>query len=248
MDLGIPKMPNDSLRLPHFLPDGDHLLFLSFPLSGASKIEVVSIATKRHEELLDSDSGAWYTPSGHLVFVKAGSLFASRFDAAALRVLGKPALIATGVQMDSARKTASFAASSSGLLVYSPGGDASLKQLQWLNVDGVTTQQIGTPAPYYYYLSLSPDTKQAAVLHANYEVTVMDLVTGKDKPLLSNEVTAGAPQFAWSGDGHALAYTKPGPQGEWGVYLRPTNGTADSRLIYTCQAHLCFILSWSSDR
>ena len=248
VDLGIQKMPTDSLRLPHFLPDGDHLLFLRFPLSGASKIEMLSVATKQREELLDSDSGAWYTPSGHLVFVKAGSLFASRFDVAALRLLGKPALITTGVQMDSARKTAAFSASGSGLLVYSPGGDASLKQLQWLDADGVTTQKIGAPGPYYYYLGLSPDSKQAATLHSNYEVTVVDLATGKDKPFLSNEITAGAAQFAWSGDGHALAYTKPGPQGEWGVYFRPTNGTAESRLIYTCQAQLCFVLSWSSDR
>jgi serine/threonine protein kinase len=246
-DLGIARRPDDSLRLPHFLPDGDHLLFLRFAISWASKIEVLSLGTKQREELFESDSGAWYTPSGHLVFVKAGSLFANRFDLGSLRLSGQPALITTGVQMDSARKTAAFAASSSGLLVYSPGGDASLKQLQWLSADGATTQQIGTPAPYYYFMTLSQDSKQAAILRANYDVTVVDLITGKDKAVLSNEVGAGSPLFAWSGDGRTLAYTKQGSQGEWGVYLRSISGTADSRLVYTCRAQICYVLSWSND-
>jgi serine/threonine-protein kinase len=121
-DIGIPKAAKDSLRVPRFLPDGDHVLFLRFPVVGPSHIEVLSLASKQSSVLLQADAAAQYSTTGHQLFVRGSNLFA-HFDPGQLRLSSQPAIIAAGVQVDPARRTAAFSVSNSGLLVYAPGSD-----------------------------------------------------------------------------------------------------------------------------
>ena len=245
-DLAIPKAATDSLRVPRFLPDGDHLLFLRFPVTGPSHVEVLSLASKRTTVLLQADAAAEYSATGQLLFVRGANLFAQDFDAAQLRLSGQPTVIATGVQVDPARRTAAFSVSSSGLLVYAPGSEVPLKQLQWIDSTGKPAGNIGQAAGYYSETELSPDDKLAVVLGQNYEVNLVDLATGAHRPfsLASSPLEA---DVKWSPDGKWLADTAEGPDKRRGIHIIATDGTTQSRFVYTCQGDPCAPTSWSHE-
>ncbi len=245
-DLAIPMTANDSLRVPRFLPDGDHVLFLRFPVSGASHVEVVSLASKRSAVLMQADSAAQYSTTGQLLFARGANLVAQEFDPAQLRLSGQPMVIASGVQVDPARRTATFSISNSGLLVYGPGGAVPLKQLQWIDSSGKPTGNIGQPAGYYYEAELSPDDKLAVVLGQSYEVNLVDLATGALRPFSLARSPLEA-DVRWSPDGKWLANTAELPDGRRGIHIIAADGTTQSRFVYTCQGDPCAPTSWSDE-
>jgi Tol biopolymer transport system component len=71
-------------RHPFFLPDGEHFLFCDL-----ARIYVTSVAGGQPRLLLEAASRAEYA-SGHLLYVKDGSLMAQRFDPAAQQLTGNP--------------------------------------------------------------------------------------------------------------------------------------------------------------
>jgi eukaryotic-like serine/threonine-protein kinase len=244
-DLAIPMAANDSLRVPRFLPDGDHVLFLRFPMKGPSHIEVLSLTSKRSSVLLQADAAAQYSTTGQLLLVRGSNLFAQDFDPGQLRLSGQPAVI-TGVQVDPARRTAAFSVSNSGLLVYAPGGDVPLKQLQWIDSSGKAAGNIGPPAGYYYEAELSPNDKLAVALGQNYELTIIDLATGTRKPF-SLASTPLESDVVWSPDGKWLAYTAELSDKRLGIHIIATDGRTQSKLVYTCPTDPCAPSSWSRD-
>jgi serine/threonine protein kinase len=244
-DLAITLRTNDSLRIPRFLPDGDHLLFLRFPLNGQSHIEVLSLASRNSVELLQADSAAQYS-TGQLLFVRGNNLFAQDFDSGRMRLTGQPAVIAAGVQVDPARRTAEFSVSNAGMLVYAPGGDVPLKQLQWIDSSGKVAGTIGEPAGYYYEMELSPDGKLAVALSQSYQLSIVDLASGGEKPF-SLATTALDSNVVWSPDGKWLAYTARISDKGAGIHLIATDGRTQSKLVYTCHSDPCLATSWSRD-
>jgi Tol biopolymer transport system component len=66
---------------PQFLPDGRHFLYY---VRGGPEARGVYVGhlekTLDARRLLDSDGGAVYAPSGHLLFVRQETLFAQKFD------------------------------------------------------------------------------------------------------------------------------------------------------------------------
>jgi hypothetical protein len=245
-DLAIPKAAKDSLRVPRFLPDGDHVLFLRFPIAGLSHIEVLSLGSKQSSVLLQADAAAQYSTTGQLLFVRGSNLFAQDFDPGQLRLSRQPAIIAAGVQVDPARRTAAFSISNSGLLVYAPGADMPLKQLQWIDSSGKTAANVGQPAGYYYETELSPNDKLAVALGQNYELTIVDLATGTRKPF-SLPRTPLETHVVWSPEGKWLAYTSELSEKSLGIDIIATDGRTQSRLVHTCHADPCVPASWSGD-
>lgn len=245
-DLAIPMAAKDSLRVPRFLPDGDHVLFLRFPVAGPSHIEVLSLTAKQSNPLLQADAAAQYSTTGQLLFVRGSNLFAQDFDPGQLRLASQPTMIAAGVQVDPARRTAAFSISNSGLLVYAPGADVPLKQLQWIDSSGKTAGNVGQPAGYYYETELSPNDKLAVTLGQNYELTIVDLATGTRKPF-SLARTPLEEQVVWSPEGKWLAYTAELSEKSLGIDIIATDGRTQSRLLYACHADPCVPTSWSGD-
>ena len=63
-----------------------------------------------------------YLPSGHLVYIHNGTLFAAPFDLARLEVIGQPVPALEGVITGPTNGGAQFAVSDTGTLVYLSGG------------------------------------------------------------------------------------------------------------------------------
>lgn len=143
-------------------------------------------------------------------------------------------------------RTAAFSVSNSGLLVYAPGGDVPLKQLQWIDSSGKAAGNIGPPAGYYYEAELSPNDKLAVALGQNYELTIIDSATGTRKPF-SLASTPLESDIVWSPDGKWLAYTAELSDKRLGIHIIATDGRTQSKRVYTCSTDPCAPSSWSRD-
>ena len=68
-----------SHRFPQALPSGRHFLFYVLGSADARGVYVGAIDGSESRRVLDADTAAVYVPSGYLLFVRQGTLFAQRF-------------------------------------------------------------------------------------------------------------------------------------------------------------------------
>lgn len=88
--------------------------------------------------LLNADAGAVYTSSGHLLFVRQGTLFAQNFDPVRLALTGNPYPVAEQVQ--------ALSASAAGPIVYRTGSAAGgQRQFIWFDRSGKELGKVGDP-------------------------------------------------------------------------------------------------------
>src|SRR5262249_6720306 len=98
-------------------------------------IVLADLRSHRTTVLVRSGFGARYVPDGHLVFARAGELFAVKFDATRGTVSGDPIRVASGISMESAFGMLQ-ASPASGVLAYVPGDDISRGKMAWANRRG----------------------------------------------------------------------------------------------------------------
>ena len=90
-----------------------------------AQIGVQSLDTGQRSILVRGGSHAYYAPTGHLIYVRAGALMAAPFDLERLAVTGPTVPVLQGVQSDEGAGEAHFAFSQTGSLVYLPGRNTS---------------------------------------------------------------------------------------------------------------------------
>jgi eukaryotic-like serine/threonine-protein kinase len=85
---------------PQILPGGRAVLYTASANSPDSgQIEILRLDTGEQRSLLPGSAGR-VLPTGHLVFLRGGALWAVRFDVDQLAVVGTPALVAEGVRVE----------------------------------------------------------------------------------------------------------------------------------------------------
>lgn len=109
---------------------------------------------------LAADSQAVYA-SGHLLFVREGTLMAQPFDAKALTLGGAAFSVAEQVASDRNNGIAAFDASENGVLTYRTGASAGNMQLTWFDRTGKILGTIDQPGAYNS-VTLSPDGARVA--------------------------------------------------------------------------------------
>jgi serine/threonine-protein kinase len=113
-------------RWPQILPDGRTVIFTiqsrGRPFDDAT-IAAVPVAGGEPTTVVQGGSGAQFAESGHLIYARAGSLFAVAFDPAAVRPSGAAITVIDGARTNPLNGAAPFAVSSSGVFVYLPGED-----------------------------------------------------------------------------------------------------------------------------
>jgi serine/threonine-protein kinase len=106
-------------RWPQILPGGKAVLFTSSTTGGNyedADIAVYSIASGQRKSLQHGGFHARYLPSGHLVYLHAGTLFAVPFDLKRLEVTGQPVPVLEGVVTVPGNGGAQFSLSETGNL------------------------------------------------------------------------------------------------------------------------------------
>jgi Tol biopolymer transport system component len=153
-------------RWPHFLPDGNHFLYLAtnHSVPEANQKNGIYLATldgKENQFVMPSDSNA-IAASSYLLYLRDGSLMAQPFDSRAARLSGEPVAVATGVAYNRGTWRAAFDGVS-GTLVYQRGvSDAGGSTLEWFSSDGKRTGDMGPP-DRNFDLRISHDNRHVAV-------------------------------------------------------------------------------------
>jgi serine/threonine-protein kinase len=198
-------------RWPQILPGGKTVLFTantnSYSGFDDASIEVMSLGDRHKKTLMRGGTYGRYLPSGHLLYVNRGTLFAVPFDPGALEVRGAPTPVLNQVAYSSNNGDAEFEASQTGTLVYESGGPrGGSVTVQWLESDGKTRALLPKPSDYGRP-SLSPDGRRLAIEireGSNQDIWVYDL--GRDtmtRMTFDGKVNQGP---IWSPDGHYIVY------------------------------------------
>ena len=147
------------------LPGGRGVLFTAHTrVSGFNdaNLEVQPLPTGARKVVQRGASYGRYLPSGHLVYVRDGTLFAAPFDLDRLELTKSPVPVLEGVTTTT-YGAAQFAVSDNGTLVYLPGRDNSTDvPIEWLDRDGNATPLRAMPADWSN-LVFAPDGLRLAV-------------------------------------------------------------------------------------
>ena len=229
---------------PYGLPDGRHLLLtVSQDTVDQGEVALLSLETGEIRILIQNAYNARYVPTGHIVFMRSGSLWAVPFDVNQLRTTGPEVPVIDGVETHTNSGIAGYTVSDDGLLVYLPGneltgvmGGGQQLSLEWVDRKGKETRigdlQLSTSfaAP-----RLSPDGRQVAVGvggQSGPDIWTYDFErsTFSRRTFSSNAVYA-----IWTPDGKRLIY---GKVGEWGLYWTKADGSGqperliESKILY----------------
>ena len=174
----VTKLQSDagevSHRLPQVLPDGETVLFTvtnaGFPSWDDTLVVAQSLTTGTRKVLIEGAADARLVSTGHLVYLRKGTLMAVPFDLRRLEVSGPAVGVVSDVmqaaniqpvQIDTG--AGQFAVSNAGSLVYATGGVFSQDRwsLVWLDRAG-RPEALRVPPGAYQAPRLSPDGKRVA--------------------------------------------------------------------------------------
>ena len=136
---------------PEILPGTDNLLIVVRPGPGGGgdaregSIALFSTLSGELRTLVRDAFRPQYVPSGHIVFVRGGDLWAVPFDLEQLETVGPEVLVVNNVQAGAYEGGAAYTVSGDGVLIYVPGGEISsaltvLRELIWVDRQGTSSQ------------------------------------------------------------------------------------------------------------
>jgi WD40 repeat protein len=170
-----------------------------------SSVSVLDFATDSLRALVPSASGAWYAPTGHLLYTgRDGGLFAMAFDAKRLVTTSG----AVPVMSDVAPGT--FVLSTSGDALYSlDRGQLGGSELVWTDRAGRVTPFDSTWRAPFEYPALSPDGRTLAV-SVRGETT--DLWLRRPNGARQKVIAPGSANWrpSWTADGRDLYFSSAG--------------------------------------
>ena len=231
---------------PEFLPDGKHFLFIAYGEGPEDRVLKVGLLdSKKTWTLGPAGSRAEYA-SGHLLFVRQGTLMAQRLDLGSLKLGGDPFPIADGVEWTSIG-SARFSASDDGTLVYRSGGANASRRLVWVDRAGRRLDTVGEIGNYES-LALSPDGSQLAVklydpVRPMGDIWVWDLSRNLGSRFTFSMSEVDDP--VWSPDGTRLVYSVA-KAGANNLHIKPIGGSGADSALYVSNEQK-FANAWSPD-
>jgi serine/threonine protein kinase/Tol biopolymer transport system component len=195
-------------RWPTFLPNGQ-VLFSVTPLGlsvDGSRVAVLSLDTKAVRTVYERGNYPRYSPSGHLLVVRAGILLALRFDLDSLTVDGGPVAVIDNVAMSNTNGAAQFAVADTGTLVYQVGQRSVIDRLLVLaDRQGKTTPIL--PARPFANVRHAPDGRRIAltIQQSPQEMSIYDL-NRKTTTRFPGEAMRAYASTVWTPDGKRIIY------------------------------------------
>ncbi len=243
-------------QFPEFLPDGRHFLYSGGDKLGGRSIYYGSLdGTPPIRLLPDVIGNATYvqvggTPgqagavqNGYLLFRRAETLMAQRFNPTQVSLTGDPVPVAEKVGGD--LLWTAFSASENGTLVYMSAADAAV-QMSWKDRTGKQVGLFG-PSGTYDDFRLAPDEKRivfANNLNGNRDVWVLDSVRGVTSRLTIDPAIDDPPM--WSPDGLRVVWAS-NRNGVFDLYIKSVNGAGQEQLLVKMGAPAGWPEDWSRD-
>jgi serine/threonine-protein kinase len=239
-------------RWPQALPGGEAVLFTSHTQSVGNfdngKIEAVSVTTGARTIVYNGGAFGRYVPSGHLVYVNKGTVFAVPFDPKTLKVSGTPAPVVQNVTSSPAEGAAQMAFAPTGLMGYVRGGPLVPQYpIAWVDRDGRTSPLIDEPGAYANP-RLSPDGRRLSLTvlrEGNWDVWVYDLDRQVSTRLTFDE--GSDTEQVWSPDGTEVIFSSDRHNLPSTLYRKPADGSGEEKEILKTDVPM-WPSSWSPDR
>jgi hypothetical protein len=191
--------------------------------------------------LIDDAADARYVSSGHLVFVRRGTLMAAPFDVTRLELAGGTVALVDGVMqainngLDADSGAAHFTMSGDGTLIYATGGITPRRSNVVVAVDrNGRSSPLGVAPGQYWALKLHPDQIHLGLTTMGPEgnrVAAYDMVAGTVFPLTGREENGY--RSIWTPDGKRFAFLSTVGGGRSHVYVRSSDGTGDAIRLTT---------------
>jgi serine/threonine protein kinase len=233
-----------SHRFPRFLPDGRQFLFLA---TGPEKVRgtyIGSLDSRESNFLADIEGAVSYLPSGWLLSVRQGTLFAWPFDISRRQVSSDPVTVADPVGYDTISTTNAVSVSASGLIAYR-SGMATRRQLKWFDRSGRVLGVAGpTDESDLADPELSPDGTRIAIdrnVENNIDIWLLD---GARRTRFTFDPWQEAIPI-WSPDGSRIIF-RSGRRGGLDLFQKPSNlAGSDESVVESGQLKLP--TDWSRD-
>ena len=168
-----------------------------------------------------------YLPSGHLVFINQGTLFAGPFDLERMELTAPPVPVIEGVWASPLLAGAQFSFSDTGTLVYVAGKGLGDSPIHWLGRDGTTTPLRGEPARWFNP-RFSPDGARLALQindGTQWDIWIYDWSRDTLARLTFDPAHDANP--IWSPDGRRVVFARSGENGIRNLYWRPSDGSGE---------------------
>ena len=191
------------------LPDGEGILFTIDTGGGfdAARVAVLDTRTGEQHVLIEGGTSPRYAASGHLLYARAGQLWAVPFDADRMSVdVDAATMMVDGVLMEGGGVT-HYDVSENGTLVYVSGTSISAsRRLVWVSRDG-SIDTIPVPPGAFLEPRIWPDGQSAMVsipTGSNFDLWRVDFGRNNLFPITTHpgEDLGGA----WSPDGRLYAF------------------------------------------
>ena len=233
-----------SQRLPYFLPDGRHFLYLSqgVPSVGQKESDAISagsLDSKERRPLLYVRSHVVFAPlrpglsNGHLLYARDRTVVAQPFDAKGLRFTGEAFPVGEAVGFFANFGYAAFTASDNGLFAYQSGGAGGVSQLTWFDRAGKQLETVGAPSDYYS-ARLSRDGRRVAAsigdpLTGRQDIWIIDLQRRTSTRLTFGPTDNTNP--IWSSDDSRVVFSS-NRQGGNDLFSKSSSGTGSDEPLF----------------
>ena len=199
--------------------------------------------------LVERAADGRYLPSGHLAYMRRGTLMAVPFDLDRLEAKGGAVALIANVMQAANELTETldtgagqFSVSTSGALLYLPGGifPDPERSLVWVDRSGMV-QPLPLPTKAYLSPRLSPDGGRVVFwTQGDRNVWVHNLSRGTLTLLTSDARNARA---IWTLDGTGVTYGSA-KAGNENLYVRPADGSGPAERL-TTSPNLQYPATWS---
>jgi eukaryotic-like serine/threonine-protein kinase len=201
-------------RYPQVLPGGEAFLFHSrTPQLNNEEATVYVQPTKAGPSKLLVTGGyyAHYLPSGHLVYMRQGTLYAAPMDLKRLELTGPAVPVVDDVRSGGGPGVAGngyayFDFTRTGTLVYVAADEITEQSLFWLDAAGALAP-IPAPPGRYTHVRMSPDGGRLALLaHESTGTSISIYELAQNRMSLVASFNGVVPSFGWAPDSKHLVF------------------------------------------
>jgi len=239
----------DGRQFPAFLPDGRHFLFHAAGTPETTGVFVGSLDSDEITRVVSAETGAiFHAASGHLLFVRQGTLLAQTFNPDTFALSGEPFPVAEKVEASAVPGLVAFSVSGTGTLAYGIGlaADAGL-QPTWVDRQGTVIGMVG-PKANYRGIDLSPDGRHVAAHRHDGDggdIWLTELARNSTSRFTMDPTQENSAPV-WSPESDRIAFASI-RNGKPGIYVKPARRTGAEELVFETPSGRLVPLSWTPD-